>query len=198
MEQHTDKQKEINIKACLKSPRYVKTRREFIKFIDEEAMAKGLGTPYPDKYGVISDLDANYPEEVSISIMESYMYRCSYLDEAMRREMDDSEECDQLKTLIATMNTIIMKEMMESIEERIQTLHEIVQEWSPHTEVGWNAPIFGDDLHAYVVLWDKLLVNNLHLDNFDNVLSRIYERFPLNRLKGEWWGYNEDNEGGEK
>ena len=196
MERHMSKQKEINIKACLKSPNYVKTRREFVKFVDEEATAKGLDQ-YPDKEETLNILDSNYPEEVSISIMESYMYRCYTLDEAMKRDMGDSEECDQLKTLITTMNTICIKGALEDVEERVQTLHEIIQEWSPHTEADWNDPVFGDELHANVVLYDKYLVTKEHLNVLDDKLCSIHDNYPLWKIRDDWY-YNDDGERGEE
>lgn len=195
MEQHMNKKKEINIKACLKTPKYVAIRREFVKFVDEEATAKGLNR-YPDKEETLNILDSDYPEQVSISIMESYMYRCYTLDEAIKRDMDGSKE-DQLKTLITTMNTIIMKEAMEAVEERVRTLRDVIQEWSPHTEAGWNEPVFGDELHANVVLYDKYLVTKEHLNTIDDKIGSLYGYYPLNKISGDWW-YTDNNEGGEE
>jgi len=195
MERHMN-DKEINIKACLKSPKYVAVRRDFVKFVDEEATAKGL-EQYPDKEETLKILDSNYPEEVSISIMESYMYRCHALDEAIKRDMDGSVEHIQLKTLIMLMNTIIMKEAMEAVEERVQTLHEIIQEWSPHTETGWTDPVFGDELHANVVLYDKYLVTKEHLNTLDDKIGSIHECYPLWKIHEDWY-YSDDGEGGEE
>ena len=194
MEQHMNG-KEINIKACLKTPKYVAIRREFVKFVDEEAAAKGLNQ-YSDKEETLNILDSNYPEQVSISIMESYMYRCYTLDEAMKRDMDGSKE-DQLKTLITTMNTIIMKEAMEAVEERVRTLRDVIQEWSPHTEVGWNEPVFGDELHANVVLYDKYLVTKEQLNIIDDKIGSLYGYYPFNKISGDWW-YTDNNEDGEE
>lgn len=190
------KQKEINIKAGLKSPKYVAVRRDFVKFVDEEATAKGLDQ-YPDKEETLSILDSNYPEEVSISIMTAYMYRCHAMDEAIKRDMDGSVEHIQLKTLIMLMNTIRMKEAMEAVEERVQTLHEIIQEWSPHTEAGWNDPVFRDELHANIVLYDKYLVTKEDLDYLDDRLCSIHDYYPLNKINEDWY-YSDDGEGGEK
>lgn len=195
MEQHMNKKKEINIKACLKTPKYVAIRREFVKFVDEEAAAKGLNQ-YSDKEETLNILDSDYPEQVSISIMESYMYRCYTLDEAMKRDMDGSKE-DQLKTLITTMNTIIMKEAMEAVEERVRTLRDVIQEWSPHTEAGWNEPVFGDELHANVVLYDKYLVTKEHLNTIDDKIGSLYGYYPFNKISGDWW-YTDNNEDGEE
>lgn len=195
MEQHMNKKKEINIKACLKTPKYVAIRREFVKFVDEEATAKGLNR-YPDKEETLNILDSDYPEQVSISIMESYMYRCYTLDEAIKRDMDGSKE-DQLKTLITTMNTIIMKEAMEAVEERVRTLRDVSQEWSPLTEAGWNEPVFGDELHANVVLYDKYLVTKEHLNTIDDKIGSLYGYYPFNKISGDWW-YTDNNEGGEE
>ena len=195
MNQHKNG-KEINIKACLKTPKYVAIRRDFAKFVDEEAAAKGLDQ-YPDKEEVLTILDSNYPEEVSINIMGSYMYRCHALNEAMKRDIGNSEECNQLKTLITTMNTINIKEAIEAVEERVQTLHEIIQEWSPHTEAGWNDPVFGDELHANVVLYDKYLVTKEHLDTLDDKLCSIHEYYPLWKINEDWY-YSDDGEGGEE
>ena len=195
MEQHMNG-KEINIKACLKSPKYVAIRRDFAKFVDEEATAKGLDQ-YPDKEEVLTILDSNYPEEVSISIMTSYMYRCHTLNEAMKHDIGYSKECNQLKTLITTMNTICIKESIEAVEERVQTLHEIIQEWSPHTEAGWNDPVFGDELHANVVLYDKYLVTKEHLDTLDDKIGSIHEYYPLCKINEDWY-YSDDGEGCEE
>ena len=195
MNQHRNG-KEINIKACLKSPKYVAIRRDFAKFVDEEAAAKGLDQ-YPDKEEVLTILDSNYPEEVSISIMTSYMYRCHTLNEAIKHDIGYSKECNQLKTLITTMNTINIKAAIEDVEERVQTLHEIIQEWSPHTESGWNDPVFGDELHANVVLYDKYLVTKEHLNTLDDKLGSIHECYPLWKIHEDWY-YSDDGEGGDE
>jgi hypothetical protein len=195
-----DQQKEINIEACLKSPKYVTIRGEFVKFVDDEAALKfaikGLKC-YPDKEEVLKILDSNYPEEVSINIMESYMHKTINYDEMMKRYMDNFDECDQLKTLITTMNTINIRDALDDVEERVRTLHEIIQEWSPHTESGWNDPVFGDELHANVVLYDKYLVTKEHLNALDDKLGSIHECYPLWKIHDDWF-YSDDGEGGEE
>lgn len=194
-----DQQKEINIEACLKSPKYVTIRGEFVKFVDDEAALKfaikGLKC-YPDKEEVLKILDSNYPEEVSINIMESYMHKTINYDEMMKRYMDNFDECDQLKTLITTMNTINIRDALDYVEERVRTLHDVIQEWSPHTEAGWNDPVFGDELHANVILYDKYFATKEDLDVIDDKLCSLYDYYPLNKLSDDWWYTND--KGGEE
>lgn len=198
MEQHMNG-KEINIKAC-KSPKYVTIREDFVKFVDEEAAIKGAMKGlacYPDKDEVLNILDSNYSEEVSISIMIDYMHRGHNFDEVMKRTMDNFEECYQLKTLITTVNTIYIKDALEAVEERVQTLHEIIQEWSPHTEEGWNDPVFRDELHANAVIYDKYLVTKDDLDYLDDELCSVHDNYPLCQINEDWY-YSDDGEGGEE
>ena len=125
------------------------------------------------------------------------MHRGYNFVEVMKRNMDNFEECYQLKTLITTMNTIYIKDALEAVEERVRTLHEIIQEWSPHTEAGWNDPVFKDELHANAVIYDKYLVTKEDLDYLDDRLCSVHECYPLWKLAEDWY-YSDDGERGEE